>query len=138
MFRFTPNRKIVVAGLPEARRAGHLQLVGGDLFQHLNHDGKCVASRFAEEQMNVLGHHDISCDVAAVPTPDSFEFAFESLPRCNGMQKRHPAITTEGYEMLALFVLVTFGLGSHCEGILIPKGIPPSRKNREKGGATPN
>ena len=39
-FPFTPNRKIVVAGLPETRRPHQLQLAGGDLFQHLNHDGK--------------------------------------------------------------------------------------------------
>jgi hypothetical protein len=40
--------------------------------------------------------------------------------------------------MQAALLLVAFGLWSHCEGILIPNGIPPSRKNREKGGATPN
>jgi hypothetical protein len=53
--------------------------------------------------MYMLGHHHITCDVAAVPAADSLEFSL-----------------------------------AHCEGIVIPNDIPPSRKKREKGGATPN
>src|SRR5579864_6624282 len=38
--------------------------------------------------------------------------------------------------MQAALVLVSFGLGSHCEEILVPNDIPPCRKKRDKGGAT--
>ena len=82
-FPFTPNRKIVVAGLPETRRPHQLQLAGGDLFQHLHHHGKRAAFRFADEQMYVLGHHHVTGDVAAVPAADSLEFTLEGLSRCN-------------------------------------------------------
>ena len=86
----------------------------------------------------MLGHHYITCNVAAVPATDSLEFSLEGLPSRNRIEERHPTITTERYEMQAALVLVAFGLGPHCKGIVIPTDLPPSRKNREKGGATPN
>ena len=81
--RFTPNRKIVIPSLPETGPARRLQLAGGDLLQHLNHDGKRVAFGLADEQMYVLGHYHLTCDVAAVPAADSLELTFEGLSRRN-------------------------------------------------------
>src|SRR5262249_42530851 len=127
-FAFTPNRKTIVAGLPEVRRSRRLQLARGDLLEHLNDDGECVALRFADEQMNVFGHYHITGDVAAVPAPNSFEFALEGLSRCNRIENRHATITAGSYETLAPLLLIAFGLRSHCDGILIPNGVPPSRK----------
>ena len=49
----------------------------------------------------------------------------------------HSPITAESDQMKAALLLVAFGLRSHVEGILVPNDIPPSRKKREKGGATP-
>jgi hypothetical protein len=65
------------------RLAHAIQLAGGYLFKHQNHYGKGVAFRFADQKMYVLGHHHITCDVAAVPSADSLEFSLERLSRCN-------------------------------------------------------
>jgi hypothetical protein len=136
VFPFTPNRKVVVPSLPETRRA-QFQLAGGDLFHHLNHYSESVAFGFADEQVYVLRHHHITRDVAAIPAADSLEFSLEGLSRCDRIKERHPMITTERDEMQAALVLVAFGLGPHCKGIVVLNDVPPSRKNREKGGATP-
>jgi hypothetical protein len=87
--------------------------------------------------MHVLRHHDVTGDVAAIPTADSLEFSLEGLAGCYRVKESLPSITTESDEMKAALLLVAFGLRSHVEGILISNDIPPSRKKREKGGATP-
>jgi len=110
-FPFTPNRKIVVANLPEIRRTDRLQLAGGDLFQHLNRDRKSLAFRFADEQMYVLGHYYVSCDVAAVPTAHALEFSLECLARNHRIEEWHPAITTECDEVQATLLLVRLDFG---------------------------
>jgi hypothetical protein len=87
--------------------------------------------------MYVFRHHHITGDVAAVPTSDSLEFSFEGLTRSHRVQERDSPVTTERDEVQASLLLVAFGFRSHGKGILIPNDIPPSRKNREKDGATP-
>jgi hypothetical protein len=82
--------------------------------------------------MYVLRHHDVTGDVAAIPTADSLEFSLQGLARYNRVEEWQPPIATEGDEMQAALLLVAFGLRSHVEGILISNYIPPSRKNREK------
>jgi len=98
-FSFTPNRKIVIARLPETRRTNRLQIAGSDLLQHLNRDRKSLAFWFADEEMYMLGHDHVRCDVAAVPITYSFKFTLKDFSRGNRIEERHPAIATECEEV---------------------------------------
>jgi hypothetical protein len=49
-----------------------LQVIGDVLFQHLDRAGKRSAFWFAQEQVNVFRHDNISVDKQTVPLPATF------------------------------------------------------------------
>lgn len=66
-----PHRKIAVANLPEATLVFRFQLVRRDLPKHLDCHGEFPSFRFADEQMDMLGHGYISGNEASVPDADA-------------------------------------------------------------------
>lgn len=75
------------------------QAARDSLFQNLDHHGGRSFGRFADEQMNVLRHHDISDKREPVAVPDFAENLNESVSGANRSQKRHTPVATERNEM---------------------------------------
>ena len=61
----------------------------------------------------MLGHHDITDDVTAVPDADSLQFSLAGLLRWQGIEQRHPVIATKRDEMQAVLVLIADWLDVH-------------------------
>jgi hypothetical protein len=57
--------------------------------------------------VDVLWHHYITCDVAAVAGADSLQFSLKDLFCWQRIEQRHPVITTKGDEMQAALTLVS-------------------------------
>jgi hypothetical protein len=69
--------------------------------------------RFADEKVHVLGHDDISGDVAAIPAADTFQFLFEGISSRDGVEHPHSLITAEGDEVQTVLVLISNWLDVH-------------------------
>ena len=61
----------------------------------------------------MLGHHDITGDVAAIPDANALQFSLEGLFRRWRIKQRHPVITTERDEMQAVLVLIADWFNVH-------------------------
>jgi len=69
--------EIVVVGLPERPfRAAH----GNGQLERLNRLGQWGALGFAEKQMDVFGHDDVTCDREAMAQADDFQRVLEEIP----------------------------------------------------------
>ena len=82
-FRLAPNRKIVIANLPESRLTWLLQLPRSNLLQHLHDQREFAALRFTEEKVDVLGHDDVSRDKTTIPAADTLQLLLEDVSRCD-------------------------------------------------------
>jgi len=87
--------------------------------------------------MHMFGHHDVSGDVAPVPTANPFELMLENISRCGRIEKGHAAITAESDEVYATLMLVAGWLGSHFKGILVPKPYPTLSPKAREGWGNP-
>lgn len=72
--------EIVVALLPEVLRLAN-QASRHALFQRFERIGERPMPRFAEEQVNVLRHDDVSVDAQIEAAPDTLECELENLLR---------------------------------------------------------
>jgi len=95
----TPNRKGVIANLPEMWKTHYLELAGSNLFEYLENNREFGTLRLTNEQMNVLGHDYVSNDVASVPAANSIQLVFKRVSRRSRVEQFHAVITTEGDEM---------------------------------------
>src|ERR1019366_4161357 len=97
------NVAVIVAFLPERTRVA--QALRKGQLKKMHGVGQSVWSRFADQQMNVFGHDDITVNAHPETQPHAFE-AFEK--KTISVRRRElavPLITTEGEEMrLAGFV----------------------------------
>src|SRR5437588_5214328 len=67
VFLLAPHGKIVVTDLPEAGLVAAAELARRDLLEHLDGDGEFGSLRFADQQVYVLRHDDITADPEAIP-----------------------------------------------------------------------
>jgi hypothetical protein len=68
--------------LPERTVFGQIcQLAGDVLLQHLNRNRQFAAFGFAKQQVNMLGHDDVSGYVQAVPSSYSFQSLLKDAAR---------------------------------------------------------
>jgi hypothetical protein len=112
----TPHVKVVKPPLPKSRQRivatckGQIQLSRGRsplaaqaardvLFQNLNHGGRRSLGWLADEQMNVLGHDDITHQGEAVAIAHFAKNMYKSISGANRAQKRQAPIAGEGHEM---------------------------------------
>jgi hypothetical protein len=126
----TPHIEIVEAPLPKARLrivvAGNdqIQLSGGrsplatqaardPLFQHLNDRGRCSFDRFADEQLDVLRHNDVTHQGEAVTVTHLAKNLDENISGANRAQQRQASITGERNEMQMAASIVPNELDGH-------------------------
>jgi hypothetical protein len=59
----------------------------------------------------MLRHHDVAGNATTLPAANTFQRLLESIPRCFGIEQGQAPVATEGDEVQAMLVLITFGLG---------------------------
>ncbi len=90
--------EIVIPLLPEMFRLAD-QSPGHALLQRFDGIGEGALRRFAEQQMNVIGHDDIAIDAEPEAAPHTLHSGFEYFSR-SGSRERSPAvIATERHEV---------------------------------------
>ncbi len=127
-FRLSPNRKIVIANLPESPLTWLLQLPRSNLLQHLHDQREFAALGFTEQKVNVLGHDDVSRDKTTIPAADTLQFPLKHLSRCDWVKQFLALITTEGDEVQASLILISDWFDVHaCRLYAVGKAHPPAK-----------
>jgi hypothetical protein len=78
MLLIVANVEVIISRLPEMQRVAD-QSTLYSLLQRFDCVGQCVSLRFAEKEMNVLGHDDIAINAQLVALSNAFERDFEYL-----------------------------------------------------------
>ncbi len=128
--------EVIGTPLPELRACRPFQLARSLLLEDLEGDGERREARFAEEQMDMLGHEHIYGNGHAAPFPHSLKFAPENAVGATGGQQRSPSLTTESDKVRDAALLVTDQAFGHDGGIL--NGVRsrgPCSPTRERQGA---
>ncbi len=109
------NVEVVIARLPEGPIVGAREFSRHKLFQHLERGREVTLIGFADEQVNVFGHDDVSEDLKLIPAAATFEFVLEDLFCVCGVEESQTPVATERQEVIATIVLVTLESGGHTE-----------------------
>jgi hypothetical protein len=126
----TPNIEIVEAALPKARQRivptskVQVQLSGGPpffveqaardaLFQNLEDRRRRPFSRFADEQVDVLGHDDVAHQRETVTVAHVAKNLDKDISGVNRTQQRYASIAGEGNEMQMAATVVANKLVGH-------------------------
>lgn len=104
--------EVVVADLPELLAVA-FEGLRGLAFEDVQGAGEGPGFRFAEEEMDVLGHEDVAEDVEAVASPELFECGFEGGAGVVVAEKRETLVTAEGDEVVVAFGLVAPEIFGH-------------------------
>lgn len=96
---------------------GGLQLLCGDLLQHLKDDAKATPFRFAEQHVNVFGHDHIALDIDPVPAAHILKSLFEDAVRGGSGEKRLALVATAGDEVEIVCILVTLQTPWHTTSL---------------------
>src|SRR5208283_1659865 len=112
--------EIVIAALPELSLSARLQLVRCLLLQDLERNRQRRPARFADQQVNVLRHENVSGNHKFVATTHRLQFAPEEIVGSVPRQQRLSSITTEGQKVKAATLLVTNKSLRHNGRILHP------------------
>jgi hypothetical protein len=76
-----------------------MELVRGVLLEHLQRDGELAALWFTDQQVDVLGHDDVSGDKESVPSAHPLKGLLEDRAGLRFGQELIPVMTAEGDEM---------------------------------------
>jgi len=112
------NVEVIITPLPEREASNLFQLARCLLFQHLQGDRKGRNQRLSNEQMNILGHENISRNDESVASANRLKLALEGLVSRALAKQRQPSITAESYEMKVPGFLITNKALGHGIGIL--------------------
>jgi hypothetical protein len=140
----TPYIEIVETALPKARQRivatckDQIQLSAkppffatqaarDPLFENLNYSRRCSFSRFADEQMDMLRHDDVTDEGEAVTIADFAKHMDENIPCSNRTQKRPAPIASERNEMQMAAPVVANEFVSHGEEKSKPRPFKPER-----------
>jgi hypothetical protein len=111
------NVEIVVTRQPEWPLT---RLLGDRGLQRLDRAIQQPAPWLGNEQMNMLGHHDIAEYAKDIPPAHGFESALKEFADWSGVKIGKPVVATEGEEMKVFTLLEPFEPGRHGGGILLP------------------
>lgn len=89
---------VEVALLPEPRTIA-AQCARGHLLERLEKLRQEDGGRFVDEQVNVLGHEDVSVDAGLMTGTGFFKYRFEDVFRFGFSQEREAVKATEGDEV---------------------------------------
>ncbi len=85
-FGLAPDVEVVVTREPEWPTLELAQLPSHVLLEHLERDREFRPLRLGYEQVDVLGHDHISCNVESVPLACIFQSFFEDVPGAGSIQ----------------------------------------------------
>ena len=123
--------EVVIAGLPE----GALTPLHRDRELHgLQCLGQHGLTWLADEQVDMLGHDDVTEEKEIVSLPHRLQGVFEELPSACVVQVGLPSVTTEGHEVEIAGVLVAdegFWHGGIVSHISARCGIPDPSSSDE-------
>ena len=106
--------EVVITRLPERRlRPPFPQSPRHQLLQHLDRCAEFLSLRFADQQMNVLRHDDVTEHRETIPAPHLFQGPLERSLRQLGIEQCQPPVTTEGEKVIGPEMLVTLETGRH-------------------------
>jgi hypothetical protein len=107
------------------------------LFDRLHDTRRIAFLRFADQQMDGIGHDDVAYDHEAITLPDFFEHREEQIATLRAGQPSLPMITTASDEMQFIRALVASGMAGHKASLLVaakkscdcrPRRPPPLQK----------
>lgn len=99
--------EVVVAALPELLAVA-FETFGGFVFEYVQSDGERVKLRLGDEEVDVLGHEDVTEDIKLVAGTESFEFFEEDGSGAVVVEIGKTAVTTEGDEVIVTLSLIAF------------------------------
>ena len=112
---FGPYRHVVVTNLPAAALTRTAQLPRYHLLQHLDGNRERRALRFADQQMHVLRHHDISVNVHAISAAYPFQIRFEDVAGTWFAELGLTTVATEGDEVQTVRAVKSLQAPGHDE-----------------------
>jgi hypothetical protein len=134
LLRVAPDIEIVKPALPELRprglrstevkrqlRGGHAppllptELPGNSLLQDLHDRGGSSACWFADQQVDVLGHHHVRHQRELIPITNLIQDLHKSIPRTLGTQERQAPVATARDEVQVFETVVAFQILGHEE-----------------------
>ena len=125
--------EVVVARLPE----GTLCETSGDGdLQGLEGFCEGIAGRFAHEQVNVLGHDDVTEEFKLIMSAGTFERVEEDVSGVLGVEVGFAVVATEGNEMVVALLLISLEPERH--GMILEYRVRafarmPTSQNRDMG-----
>ena len=111
---FGKDVEVVEAQLPETR-AGVRDGARCSLLEDLHGERGISDVGFADQQVDVFGHDDVSEDDELVFLADFFENAQDESASGRFGKKWNASITTEGKEVEMTFSVVTFQVNAHVK-----------------------
>jgi hypothetical protein len=104
--------EVVVPGLPELG-SFVFQYFGGLAFEDADGSGERLKLRLGEQQMDMLGHEDVTEEKELVTLPEFLQGFFEDNAGVIVVQVWETTETTEGDEVVVAFGLVTLETARH-------------------------
>jgi hypothetical protein len=123
------NVEIVVPLLPEVLGIAD-QSSRHSLLQRLERFRERRTLRFADEQMNVLRHHNIAVDAKPETSPDAFERGLERTLRRRRGERRSAMVAAERHKMSLPGFVETLQFPRHVAS-LAPRTAPLKQKKLE-------
>jgi hypothetical protein len=113
---FGEDVEVVVARLPEVF-AGAAEELGGFTLEDSEGGGYCSCPWFRHQQVDVLGHEDVTQDGEAVTGGEGLEHVLQNLFGFWGVEVGEAAVTAKGDEVEIAFVLETLEALGH--GVIV-------------------
>jgi len=120
-------------GTLATRRGTRDQAARHSLLQRLESVGEQTAFRFADQQVNMLGHNDISVNAESETAPHTLQREFEDSLGGVSREQRSPMVTGECYEVAVPRFLKSFQCPRH-EARLRSTKVPTQAKSRLEWG----
>lgn len=120
-FPHIPYIPVVITLLPERAcidpTAQTAQPFGKRKLQIMDSVSECGRLRFAQQQMHVLGHDDVSVDEHVEAEAHVFQTDEEEIVTLHGTEVLFATITTEGHEVNLPGVVITMKVVGHVRTI---------------------
>jgi hypothetical protein len=120
-----PDVMIVVAFEPERSTFVGAQLAGNVLLEHLYDDRECTALGFGDQQVDVLGHDDVSGDAKRVPLSHALKRLLEDVARLRCAEEWFAPVATERNEVQTSRLLKPLETPGHVGTVARLGGLAP-------------
>jgi hypothetical protein len=91
------------------------QAAGDALLEYLHHEGGIAFPGLADQNVDVLGHHDVADDRELIAVPHFVEDDKENVAGVRASKKPKSALTTEGNEVEVPEAVAAFEVFGHVE-----------------------